>query len=135
LVRGWSAPLCAYTLTVLAIAAVTDIALNAGTAPIRGKVLAMRLGLPNRYLEEVLQALERHDILESTTGSRGGYKLARQPSRITADDIYYAPSARPLKQRRMRCSRTWFCRCWHKPRKLLRRACAHQRRGFGVVRR
>jgi Rrf2 family iron-sulfur cluster assembly transcriptional regulator len=82
---------------VLAIAAVTDIALNAHTAPIprpiRSKALARRLGLPERHLDRVLQGLARHDILKSTRGPRGGYELAREERRITADDILRAAGA------------------------------------------
>ena len=72
---------------VLAIAAVTDIALNGRITPIRSKALARRFGLQERYLEPVLQALARHDIVKSTRGPRGGYQLAREEGRITANDI------------------------------------------------
>jgi Rrf2 family transcriptional regulator, iron-sulfur cluster assembly transcription factor len=74
----------------LAVVAVIEIALNARTAPIQSKALAKRLGLPERHLEPVLQALARHDILESVRGPRGGYQLAREERRITADDILRA---------------------------------------------
>jgi Rrf2 family transcriptional regulator, iron-sulfur cluster assembly transcription factor len=50
----------------------------------------MRLGLSERHLEPLLQALARHDILKSTRGPRGGYELAREERRITADDILRA---------------------------------------------
>jgi Rrf2 family protein len=75
---------------VLAIAAVTEIALNTRRVPIRSKALAMRLGLPERHLEPVLQALVQHHVLVGTRGQRGGYQLARQARRITADDILRA---------------------------------------------
>jgi len=42
----------------------------------------------------VLQALVRHGILKGTRGPRGGYELAREQRRITADDIC-APPAPP----------------------------------------
>jgi len=38
----------------------------------------------------VLQALVRHGILKGTRGPRGGYELAREQRRITADDILRA---------------------------------------------
>ena len=75
---------------VLAIAAVTDIALNARGRPVRAKALAMRHGLSPRHLEPALQALVRHGILKGTRGPRGGYELARKKGRITADDILRA---------------------------------------------
>ena len=77
---------------VLAIAAVTDIALNARGRPVAAKALAMRHGLSPRHLEPVLQALVRHGILKGTRGPRGGYELAREARRITADDILRAAS-------------------------------------------
>jgi Rrf2 family transcriptional regulator, iron-sulfur cluster assembly transcription factor len=75
---------------VLAIAAVTEIALHPRRVPIRSKALAMRLCLPERHLEPVLQALVQHHVLEGTRGPRGGYQLARQARSITADDILRA---------------------------------------------
>ena len=52
--------------------------------------LANRHSLPPRHLEPVLQALVRHGILKGIRGPRGGYELAREQSRITADDILRA---------------------------------------------
>lgn len=73
--------------SVLAIAAVTDIALHARPMPVSAKALAARHNLPPRHLEPVLQALVRHGILKGTRGPRGGYELARERRRITAGDI------------------------------------------------
>src|SRR5947209_20144580 len=74
----------------LAIAAVIDIALNARGRPVAAKALATRHRLPPRHLEPVLQALVRHGILKGIRGPRGGYELAREQRRITADDILRA---------------------------------------------
>src|SRR6266478_8972229 len=75
---------------ILAIAAVIDIALNARGRPVAAKALAIRHRLPPRHLEPVLQALVRHGILRGIRGPRGGYELAREQHRITADDILRA---------------------------------------------
>lgn len=75
---------------VLAIAAVIDIALNARGRPVAAKALANRHHLPPRHLEPVLQALVRHGILKGIRGPRGGYELAREQRRISADDILRA---------------------------------------------
>src|SRR6478672_10822205 len=75
---------------VLAITAVIDIALNARGRPVAAKALATRHRLPPRHLEPVLQALVRHGILRGIRGPRGGYELARERRRITADDILRA---------------------------------------------
>jgi Rrf2 family protein len=73
--------------SLLAIAAVTDIALHARPMPVSAKALAGRHNLPPRYLEPVLQALVRQGILKGVRGPRGGYELARERRRITAGDI------------------------------------------------
>jgi Rrf2 family protein len=73
--------------SLLAIAAVTDIALHARPSPVSAKALAARHSLPPRYLEPVLQALVRQGILKGVRGPRGGYELARERRRITAGDI------------------------------------------------
>jgi Rrf2 family iron-sulfur cluster assembly transcriptional regulator len=75
---------------VLAITAVIDIALNARGRPVAAKALATRHRLPPRHLEPVLQALVRQGILKGIRGPRGGYQLAREQRRITADDILRA---------------------------------------------
>src|SRR5436305_9044603 len=75
---------------ILAIAAVVDIALHDGDAPVSAKTLAVRHGLPPRHLEPVLQALVRDGILKGVRGPRGGYQLARERRQITAEAILRA---------------------------------------------
>jgi Rrf2 family protein len=75
---------------ILAIAAVIDIAMNARGRPVAAKALAARHRLPPRHLEPVLQALVRDGILRGIRGPRGGYEIAREHRRITADDILRA---------------------------------------------
>ena len=76
--------------SLLAIAAVVDIALHARPQPVAAKQLAARHNLPPRHLETVLQALVRQGILKGVRGPRGGYELARERRRITAADIVRA---------------------------------------------
>ena len=75
---------------LLAIAAVIDVALHGKGRPVSAKALAARHALPARHLEPVLQALVRVGILKGIRGPRGGYELARERRRITADDILRA---------------------------------------------
>jgi Rrf2 family iron-sulfur cluster assembly transcriptional regulator len=75
---------------ILAIVVVIDIALHAGGRPVLSRELSRRHRLPPRHLETVLQALVHRGILRSIKGPRGGYKIARQHSRITVDDILRA---------------------------------------------
>ena len=76
--------------SVLALAAVVDVALHARPMPVAAKMLAARHNLPPRHLETVLQALVRQGILKGVRGPRGGYELARERRRITAADIVRA---------------------------------------------
>ena len=75
---------------ILTVAAVIDIALNAGDRPVSGKDVAARHHLSPRHLEPVLQAVVREGILTGVRGPHGGYKLAREARRITAADILRA---------------------------------------------
>jgi Rrf2 family iron-sulfur cluster assembly transcriptional regulator len=75
---------------LLAVAAVIDVALYGRERPVSAKALAARHSLPARHLEPVLQALVRMGILKGIRGPRGGYELARERKRITADEILRA---------------------------------------------
>lgn len=76
--------------SLLAVAAVVDIAYHARPTPIAAKTLAARHGLPPRHLETLLQVLVRSGILKGVRGPRGGYELARERRRITIADIVRA---------------------------------------------
>jgi len=73
--------------TLFAIEAVLDVAYNAGGATVRSGEITERQGIPSRYLEPVLQQLVRAGILVGVRGPRGGYRLGRDPRRITVGDI------------------------------------------------
>jgi len=77
---------------ILAIAAVIDVAINARGRPVSAKALAARHKLPPRHLEPVLQALVHEGILRGVRGPHGGYELAREHRRISAEDILRAAS-------------------------------------------
>ena len=72
---------------VLALEAVTDIAYHGGAEPVQSQDIARRLGLPRRYLEQVVQQLVRAGILRGVRGPRGGYRLARERRRVTVGDV------------------------------------------------
>ena len=78
---------------ILAIAAVIDVAIHSDSRPVSAKALAARHKLPPRHLEPVLQALVRDGILKGVRGPNGGYELARERKRITAEDILRAASS------------------------------------------
>jgi Rrf2 family protein len=78
---------------ILAIAAVIDVTIHARTRSVSAKALAERHKLPPRHLEPILQALVRDGILRGVRGPHGGYELAREHRRISAEDILRAASA------------------------------------------
>ena len=57
---------------LLALEAVVDVAFHGGAEPVQSQDIARRLGLPRRYLEQVLQQLVRAGIL------RGRARAARR---------------------------------------------------------
>jgi Rrf2 family iron-sulfur cluster assembly transcriptional regulator len=72
----------------LAVEAVVDIACNGAQEPVQSHDIALRLGLPKRYLEQVMQQLVRAGVLKGVRGPRGGYRLAREKRRITVGDVF-----------------------------------------------
>lgn len=73
--------------TLLAIEAVLDVAYNARPNPVQSKDITKRQGIPQRYLEQVMQQLVREGILKGVRGPKGGYRLARERRRISVGDI------------------------------------------------
>ena len=64
-------------MSVLAIAAVVDVALHSPSAPVAGRQgFGFQLKLPSRHLETLLQGLVDAKILKGVRGPRGGYELA-----------------------------------------------------------
>ena len=76
--------------TLLALEAVIDIAFNARPEPVQAKEITGRQGVPQRYLEQVMQQLVRAGILKGVRGPRGGYRLAKERRRISVGDIVQA---------------------------------------------
>lgn len=72
---------------LLAIEAVLDIALHAGDRAVQSGDITRRQRIPQRYLEQVLQALVRQGVLVGVRGPRGGYRLARERRRISLAEI------------------------------------------------
>ena len=74
--------------SLLALEAVLDVALNARPDPVQAREITARQGVPQRYLEQVMQALVRAGILRGVRGPRGGYRLARERRRISVREIF-----------------------------------------------
>ena len=92
--------------SLLAIAAVVDIALHSRSSPVAAKALAARHKLPPRHLETLLQGLVHAKILKGVRGPRGGYELARERRSITVGEI--VRTSANLSDRRARRDRLAF---------------------------
>ncbi|MGF1444751.1 MAG: RrF2 family transcriptional regulator [Pikeienuella sp.] len=73
--------------TLLALEAVLDVAYNARPDPVQSKDITKRQGIPQRYLEQVMQSLVHKNILKGVRGPKGGYTLARERRKITVAEV------------------------------------------------
>ena len=71
----------------LGLEAVVDVAYHGGAEPVQSQDIARRLGLPRRYLEQVLQQLVRAGVLRGVRGPKGGYRLARERRRVSVGEV------------------------------------------------
>ncbi len=70
--------------------AVVDIALHQDHGPVSRKDIAARQQLPSDYVEQILVRLRRANLVTSTRGPHGGYRLARGAAEVTALDVLNA---------------------------------------------
>jgi Rrf2 family protein len=74
-----------------ALAAVTVIAQRAQSREnVTVSSISDELGISKIYLEQVFSQLKKEGLLLSVKGPRGGYQLARPPSKITAWEVLTA---------------------------------------------
>jgi Rrf2 family protein len=73
-----------------ALKALTYLARSEGDEAVQSGLIAETEGMPRKFLEAILTDLKRARLVESTRGSRGGYRLARPPAEITFGDIIRA---------------------------------------------
>ena len=72
-----------YALTVM-----VDLAKNAVDGYVSLADIAERENLSMKYLESIISMLNKGGMLESLRGKNGGYKLARDPSEYTINEIH-----------------------------------------------
>jgi Rrf2 family cysteine metabolism transcriptional repressor len=58
--------------------------------PVSLKAIADAENLPLAYLERIVALLKRAELVESTRGAHGGYRLARAPEDIPMDEVVLA---------------------------------------------
>lgn len=72
--------------------AVLDLAAHTGAGPVQTREIAQRQHIPEQFLEQLLAALRRAEVVRSTRGAGGGYALASGPERVTVGDVLRALS-------------------------------------------
>ena len=102
----------------------TDYALRAlftlvehhGGRPIPIIELARRNDIPKRFLEHIMLDLKERGWVDSVAGKRGGYRLSRNPEKITMGEVvrhfdgYLAPLACVSVSDYKRCTQEPVCR-------------------------
>lgn len=67
--------------------AVTYLALNQQNGYVSVSEIAEKLSLPENYLEQLIRLLKKNDLVKSTRGAKGGYKLNGDIDKITVGDV------------------------------------------------
>jgi Rrf2 family protein len=73
--------------TKYALKAMEYLALNSNGKPVLIAEIAESENIPKKFLEFILLALRKGDLLTSKIGKGGGYRLARDPSEITIGSV------------------------------------------------
>ena len=67
-----------------------DLAEYQGEGYVALKDVARRQEISKKYLEQIIPILNRAELLQTTRGYQGGYRLARKPADYTLGDILRA---------------------------------------------
>ncbi len=73
-----------------ALRAMIELAAVHGNRPLQTSEIALRRGIPESYLEQLLTTLRKAGFITSSRGPQGGHTLAADPSRITVGDVVRA---------------------------------------------
>ncbi len=64
-----------------------DIALHNDNGPVRIKEIALRQDISDKYLEQIIAALNKAGLVKSIRGPQGGYLLVKKPEEYTVGMI------------------------------------------------
>lgn len=67
--------------------ATIELACHDRSVPLQAKTIALRQGIPYRFIEHILQVLKRAGIVRSLRGAQGGYTLAQDPDQISLAEL------------------------------------------------
>jgi Rrf2 family protein len=77
------------TRTEYALRALLEMA-KVGNNPISAREVCERQHLPRKYIERLLNNMRTAGLVESLSGAKGGYMLARKPEQITLLNVMQA---------------------------------------------
>ena len=70
-----------------ALRVMIDLAQHPDEGFVSLKTVAERQGISMKYLEMIVSSLKKEDLLESTRGKEGGYRLSRSPAEYSVGEI------------------------------------------------
>jgi len=70
--------------------AICELAKHHGNAPVSISEIASSQGIPDPFLEKIMQALKSEGLIRSTHGRGGGYSLNRMPAEISVKEVVEA---------------------------------------------
>lgn len=73
-----------------ALEAIVDLAIESSSEFESLKNIAERRNISENYLEQIFMRLRKNNIVESTRGAHGGYRLTKDPKEITVEDVILA---------------------------------------------
>ncbi len=82
-----------------ALQAMIHLAQHVDKWPIAGRKIAEETGVPRKYLAAILRDLVRVQVLKSSPGTGGGFRLARSAKKIRLSEVF-APFEPILANRR-----------------------------------
>ncbi len=73
-----------------AVRAMAELAVRAGSPPVKAEFLAESQDIPEHFLKAILRELGRGGLVIAQRGANGGYRLARPAAEITVADVVRA---------------------------------------------
>ncbi|MBN2137263.1 MAG: Rrf2 family transcriptional regulator [Sedimentisphaerales bacterium] len=76
------------TRTRYGLRAILELAENVEKGPLQLRVIAQRQEISPKYLEQLITVLRSAGLVRSIRGAKGGYVLAKPPSKIRLDEVF-----------------------------------------------
>lgn len=83
------------TRTLYGLKAILVLAGRYGEGSVSVSQIAKKENISIAYLEQILNALKKKNLVKSVRGPQGGYVLTEKPADITLEDLFYALEPKP----------------------------------------